>query len=186
MKVLTGTLVVALICVVVLVAVYPSESDNRLPHHRDFTNREVVVYSDDAFTEKASNILKDLTGQTINYISKTSDNLDMVLLDGFWLTSGGEGVPSSSEIMNMLNASIPLMFVNDSSFFYEDSDLSFQAVMTLDASMAYCLFRDLGGKTSIYSYGGDNFSDALISAYEWADKISSPVLASEEAVAGDH
>jgi len=183
MKALTGTLVVALVCVVVLVAIYPPDSDIKPPNPRDFTNREVVVYSDDAFTETVSNILKDLTEQTRNFISRAPGGMDLVMFDGVWLTSGEDGAPSSSEIISMLDEGFPLMFVNDSAYFFKQSGLTFHAAASPDNSMTYCLFRDPGGETYMYVYSGDDLDDALISAYEWSDKISTPVLAKEDAAA---
>lgn len=179
MRILTGTVVIALACVVILVAIHPPEPNNNLPNQRDFTNREVIVYSDDNFTEKIKDLLVDSTKSAISFQSKAPSDNDIVIIDGQWLSSGGEKVLSTDQIKSMIGANIPVIFVNDDSYLYQQLGLEFQAEASAENSMAYSVYLDSGGITHLYVYSGDDLGDALNTTYEWADDISSPASGTE-------
>jgi len=180
MKLLMGTLVVALVCVVVLVAVHPPDSDNATPKKRDFTDREVAVFSDEDFFEKAKDILGGSTSKVESFLSKPLGGMEIVMIDVTWLTAGGEGGPSKEQIKSMLDANMPLIFVNDSSYFYEKCDFKIEVDVSDDSSLTYCVYRDLDGKTNLSVCSGSELSDALIAAYNKADRATTPVLANPE------
>ena len=178
MKILTGALVLALACVVILMAVHPpgTGTDDTTPVN--FTDREVVVFSDNDFTKEVKDILKNSTGHTDNFLTRTVGRTDIVVIDGTWLSAGVGDVPSSDQIESMIDSGIPMIFVNDDTYLYQEDLLDLHAAASDDSSMAYCIYRD-AGHTQLYVYGGTDLSDVLITAYEWADNIS-PVPASEE------
>jgi len=179
MKILTGVLVIALACVVVLMAVHPPGTgpDDIMPGN--FTDREVVVFSDNDFTNEVKDILVGSTGHTENFLSRNVSGTDIVVMDGSWLSAGVGEVPSKDQIDGMIDAGIPMIFVNDDTYLYQEDLLDLHAAASEDSSMAYCIYRDSGGFTHLYVYGGSDLSDVLVTAYEWADNIS-PVPASDE------
>jgi|GEM_PF-5739678 len=158
-KILTGGLVLALVCVVVLIVISPTSLDDG--QDPKFTNREVIVFSDEAFTTEVQTILTDSTKKVESFLRAAPSGKDIILIDGAWLASGGGSGPSKDQIKNWFEAHIPLIYVN------EDSDLNKRT----GNNMVYCVYLDSDGDTVLYLPNGNKLEDVLVDAYDWADDI---------------
>lgn len=158
-KILMGALVLALVCVVALVVIAPPNSHSI--HGPDFTNRDVIVFSDETFMAEVKTILTDSTEKVESFKRIAPSNKDIVLIDGGWLAAGGADSPSKDQIKMWFDSNIPLIYVND------DLPLNKRT----GNNMVYCTYLYPDGDATLYLPHGDKLDEVLVDAYKWADDI---------------
>ncbi len=168
-KYMVGALVVAMVCVVALVAVSGDGSDDPA---RDFTDREVVVFSDDKFIRDVRGILAASTGRIDSYILRIPSEGDMVIIDYAWFNATGETRPSDEQIHDLIADNVPVIFINSPFYVYNDPSLDIRTYISIaDGDLAGGIYLDADGITHMFNFVGNDLEDALVSAYYWADEF---------------
>ena len=173
-KIMVAALVLSMAFVVLLVS-FSSLTDTddgrgSIPV-REFTDRSVIVFSDEDFISDVKDILHDSTGDVGSFVSKTPTKMDIVVIDEFWLAGGG--TLSSKEMRDMLMSGVPLIFVNDSSYLCDGGYIELLAAASADNYMVYGAYYDSEGCTTLFVLDSTDLEESLIKAYYWADGITS-------------
>jgi len=170
-KHVVGVFAVAMVCVAVLLAVYSGTYENgHGVEPRDYTDREVVVFSDDDFINNAGHILDDSksTKYVYPFYSWAPTDGTIVMIDCDWLAGGEDRAPSMDNIRDMVDSGRPLIFLNNGPDSYRYTGFDFGNIL----AYAYGIYIDGDGVHRFYIYNGDSLNEALIDGYSWADKTS--------------
>jgi hypothetical protein len=145
---LTTALALAVACVMVFVAVV-DEHENFTASRTESINRELIIFSEGTFTDDVRNRLTGLTGNTKNHISNMPAKGDIVIIDELWLTATGKSEHSAGYIQEMLEANVPVIFVNGDSRLYDES-VELCAYTSAGGSLAYGYYYDARGIPHVF------------------------------------
>jgi hypothetical protein len=174
----------AVVCIVVfVVASYTFTSDdyngaeyswNGEDHSfvAGFTDREVIVFSDESYLEEAEGILESSTSNVDSFVLKAPSENTIAFIDETWITHTSGNEPSSDTVENMIENNVPVIFVNGDSYLYKDSGIDLRARTNVEGSLAYGIYYGPSGCVYSYSCSGTDTSEAMLRAYAWADQIS--------------
>ena len=178
-KILMSISAVALACMMVLMAspiTSVTDANNGRTNGDDefvpeFTDREVIVFSDEKFVSEVGCALIDSTSRVDSSASKTPAENTIALVDESWLADSSKGRPSTNQIKNMLYNSIPLIFVKGDSYLYKDSGIELRTGSPPSKnSVAYGLYYGPSGVVYSFECGeGMELEEALLRIYAMAD-----------------
>ena len=180
-KILTAMSAVAVACMMVLMATPTAKisgaNDDKInvfdEFAAEFTDREVIVFSDDKFVNEVRCALIDSTSNINSSVSKAPVKNTIALIDESWLTGANNERPSANQIKNMLDIGAVLIFVKGDSYLYEDSGIELSnRSPPPKGSVAYGIYQGSSGVTYAYGCGeGMDIKDALSRSYAWADDV---------------
>ena len=139
----------------------------------EFTDREVIVFSDDLFIDEVRSALTSSTSNVYGYASRASVGNAIVLIDELWLAFTSSKQPSADQIEDLLYSGVPLIFIKGNSYLYKDSGIELRnRALPQEDGIIYGLYYGPSGVSYAYSCGGtdSDLPEVLAHAYAWADK----------------
>ncbi|MDR3281987.1 MAG: hypothetical protein LBS92_00025 [Candidatus Methanoplasma sp.] len=159
---------------VVSINIFDSENSSAVPiEERAFSDRNTVVFSDDAF-------LSDLKDSLVDHTSKVDatsgfssvETGDIVVIDESWIYQSNKQQVNAG-IVETIQKHAPLVFVGESSYLFKESGIPFQSAGYSDDEVVYCLYKNADGVEFSLSVESEDVSSAVAIAYSWADVLSS-------------
>jgi len=137
-------------------------------YEKEFTNRNVVVFSDDILFSEIEN---DLTDSTHNINKKSNINDigtgDIAVISESWIYLNDQQKINRS-IETAIRSGIPLIFVGNDSYLYNNFAKKLGAIGYSENESVYCIYvKD--GVNFTNSIVGYNEEKAIQLAYSWAD-----------------
>ncbi|MDR0508889.1 MAG: hypothetical protein LBG63_03580 [Candidatus Methanoplasma sp.] len=171
---LTVVLVLAFLAVLV-VAFFAGDQDDpsdSLPEKKGFTDRNVVVFSDDILFSEIENNLSGLT-HSINKKSNISDIRagDIAIISESWIYLNDQQ-KINKDINTAIVNSVPFIFIGNDSYLYNNFATKLGAIGCSEDESVHC----------IYVKDGVNFTNSIVDydekqaiqlAYSWADSVLS-------------
>ena len=168
---------IALACIMIFVGIPVSDSDNgridtNIMPSIGFTDREVIVFSEESFMSGVECALADSTSKIDNSVSKTPSPGSIVIIDEPWLTSTSNERLSANQIKEMIETNIPLIFVRGGSYLYEESGIELRMRMFSENNTSQGIFYGPSGITYAWGTNETDLDTVLPLAYDWAEEVA--------------
>jgi hypothetical protein len=173
LTIVVATMLIAL-SATTLMNISEIEYNSAVPvEEREFSDRNTIVLSDDAFLSDLKDSLVDHTSKVDATSGFSSARLgDIVVIDESWIYQNNTELVDEG-IIETAKKNVPLIFVGESSYLFKESDISFRSSGYSDNEVVYAVYRNADGINFFLSVESEDVSSAVAMAYSWADVLSS-------------
>ena len=173
--------IVALMFILVVMPVASASTDTDINEINDdaqyeyskveFTNRSVAILSDSNVGTHVSSALSQSTSKlSVSDSFSVAETKDIAIIDSNWAATNEQSVVKNG-IKSLIENNNAVIVIDDNADLIKESGASVGLVGFADDSQAYGIIETMDGRTYCYSVSGfDNEDDAILAAYNWADK----------------
>ena len=152
------------------------EDEPYTPFIIQFTNDNVIVFSDDDFFERIQTALVDCTERVNIFTDKMPVEGDIVFIDESWfIETEGEWL-TEKMIEEMIFEGMILLFVDGDYYLYKESDIELRSYSYSpdETGNMYGIYYPKKGPTSHFDCIGYTWYDKVRLGYMWATEPNDP------------
>jgi len=147
-----------------------SENEKYQPFPIQFTNDNVIVFSDDDFFDRIQAAMVDCTKNVSSFTDRMPVKGDIVFIDESWLIETEGEWLTDEMIKTMIFEEMALLFVDGDYYLYSHSgiELSLSGYTVGEGGDMYALYYPKNGPICQFNTLGSSWFDKVRMSYMWA------------------